>query len=1502
MIRHILGGASLVVSFIMGAVSVSAADPDTSSAMTSYQYADSPDNLPPTSPIISYQYLEQPGSADLSLPTSSSVSYLYAAAIAATPTTTTSFGSILSGNTRDQTFTLKNPGNTTISGTITVAPPFSVVGGNSYTVAPGQSITVTVRFSPNAPGNYSTYLTFSNGSSWLLTASASADYAATTGAISGRVTSSANGTPLGDVTILAQSPNDDLTAGSPALSGGSGVQAGSYAIAGLVPGSHYHIIATAMGQPYYLKEIDNITIAAGQTTPLDIALDPVPPAKQPPLTTESVPLVLVRGLGANDYPQHDSTWDGFTARMNDAVHHSFTEIWDCDADADIGYLFQNDSSDHTLEPTINGERELAYNAPRLLQYLTARALDYRLRHNGNFPPAINIVTHSMGGLIVRQAIGRSGQVTLRDESGLPFQIKINTVVMLAPPNAGSYLSDALFDPIALQDWASALELEGLIPILDQWLFDNAIPRPSWKSTQNLQTRAIREFSENNPWPDSVNLRLFAATGGSATTGSLRKGNNWILAELQERHLDQSPEAVNDGAVTRPSVDGDFYDSNSLDLLSILSRHSTFETVTGAPVSSSVTDVQVTGHALDHDSLLTDSSTIDAVASVLDGKPWPMATQSLAKTFRDQQGALSAQMQLIESHVAEVLSGSVLQSSMVCDASSKLSFQLLADAPDVAFKLQDPSGNIIEPTAQQTDANFQYSATMGSNTLLADYEISNPASGVWSVVVDATTTNEPQVDFLLTAFVDSNVALIPQTAPQFNQGQDAVVSCTLADLSGDPAVPVTSAAVTAMMQLPDGTTTSLTLADDGLHNDGAPNDGVYAAVLPAVSQAGQYLITYEVTGQDNAGQALQRVGSGTFSVSTENANILGDPVFATIDTDGDGVTDALQATSGVNPMAAGNYILSGQLVDAGATLHIPASAQFYADGTSPLTVSLFFDLALVKAAGVTGDFHIENLQLFEVPSTGAKWVDTYQGTAITQLQAGPQITAQVQDRTIVSGDQVFFGVDAGGGTSINYLWQQSSDGGASWVNLSDDDTYSGATSATLTIGSPTAAMNGYLFRATITNGGLANATSRAATLIVNKADQSAPIVSSVASVAFGAPYTATADSGIGALSWSLGTGSTASGAEIDATTGDLGYTGAGTVVINATFAGDSNHNPATSVDFTIIVNKAPLTVIADSKTRTIGAANPAFTVSYSGFVNSDTAASLAAQPTATTTAILSSPPGIYPIVPSGGASANYAFGYVDGTLTITDGHGAILDINGDGHNDLLWENTAGIDRAIWYMNGTTIVGFDYLAGIPAEWKIVGSGDFDGDGQTDIAWEDTVTGDRTCWFMSGKTIVNFGYFALVDPAWHIAAIGDFDGDGKPDLIWENTVTGDRAVWFLDGQNIKSFGYIAGIDSAWHIIGAADMDGDGQTDLVWENLVTGDRTIWYMNGATLVSFGYIANIPAPWHIAVVADMDGDGHPDLVWENRTTGDRAIWLMNDATLLSAPYLAFVDPIWSIAP
>jgi hypothetical protein len=93
-------------------------------------------------------------------------------------------------------------------------------------------------------------------------------------------------------------------------------------------------------------------------------------------------------------------------------------------------------------------------------------------------------------------------------------------------------------------------------------------------------------------------------------------------------------------------------------------------------------------------------------------------------------------------------------------------------------------------------------------------------------------------------------------------------------------------------------------------------------------------------------------------------------------------------------------------------------------------------------------------------------------------------------------------------------------------------------------------------------------------------------------------------------------------------------------------------PPTDVD--VLISRRPLTVTADDKSRVFGVENPAFTFSYTGLVTGEDADAITSPPTATTTAVLDSPPGSYPITPSGGGTTdNYVFIYVDGTLTVLE---------------------------------------------------------------------------------------------------------------------------------------------------------------------------------------------------------------------------------------------------------
>ena len=113
---------------------------------------------------------------------------------------------------------------------------------------------------------------------------------------------------------------------------------------------------------------------------------------------------------------------------------------------------------------------------------------------------------------------------------------------------------------------------------------------------------------------------------------------------------------------------------------------------------------------------------------------------------------------------------------------------------------------------------------------------------------------------------------------------------------------------------------------------------------------------------------------------------------------------------------------------------------------------------------------------------------------------------------------------------------------------------------------------------------------------------------------------------------------------------------GTYAINqGTLSAGSNYT-LTFVPATLTISKATLTVTADNKSRPYGDPNPSLTATFTGFkfVESLATAGVTGAPSLATTATPSNPVGEYAITVGPGtlASGNYAFAYVNGTLTVT----------------------------------------------------------------------------------------------------------------------------------------------------------------------------------------------------------------------------------------------------------
>ena len=111
--------------------------------------------------------------------------------------------------------------------------------------------------------------------------------------------------------------------------------------------------------------------------------------------------------------------------------------------------------------------------------------------------------------------------------------------------------------------------------------------------------------------------------------------------------------------------------------------------------------------------------------------------------------------------------------------------------------------------------------------------------------------------------------------------------------------------------------------------------------------------------------------------------------------------------------------------------------------------------------------------------------------------------------------------------------------------------------------------------------------------------------------------------------------------------------AGTTTITASQIGDLTYEPAPDVMQVLTVSKAMVTIKAVDTFRLINQPNPAFRLTFSGFVKGETERVLTTQPTVTTTATIGSSAGMYPIEVKNAAAVNYDFRYTNGTLTVSN---------------------------------------------------------------------------------------------------------------------------------------------------------------------------------------------------------------------------------------------------------
>lgn len=140
------------------------------------------------------------------------------------------FGSVAVGESTNLTFTVRNSGAGTLSGTASVGMPFSIVSGGTYSLGSNQTQTVTVRYAPTAAGSHSQSVTFTGADGATASVSGSAwapmtglNFSSTAGTLSAPFTVNAGG-------YISQAAETTLASGGRAVYGFTITNAGDYTI------------------------------------------------------------------------------------------------------------------------------------------------------------------------------------------------------------------------------------------------------------------------------------------------------------------------------------------------------------------------------------------------------------------------------------------------------------------------------------------------------------------------------------------------------------------------------------------------------------------------------------------------------------------------------------------------------------------------------------------------------------------------------------------------------------------------------------------------------------------------------------------------------------------------------------------------------------------------------------------------------------------------------------------------------------------------------------------------------------------------------------------------------------------------------------------------------------------------------------------------------------------------------------------------------------------------
>jgi pimeloyl-ACP methyl ester carboxylesterase len=497
---------------------------------------------------------------------------------------------------------------------------------------------------------------------------------------------------------------------------------------------------------------------------------------------KKVPILLLHGVNATP-----DGWDDFKTYLINNGYPSY----------------KIDEVDYSSGGGVNTLLSINYLAGNLKEYIDTKYKNV---------PAVDIVAHSMGGLVARAYLKNGGS----------SNTEVRKLIMIGTPNNGSELITLVKD---LNNTLTTT-LEALCRLGG----DTGAKISNF--IDFMQTVDGPDYSVNQMEPNSAFLKSLGSNAFCPNQTYLISGANdtwgdcsflgFPIGKTIESLVEPYLKGTDDGVVRSVSVDVGDIKSKSYN-----ATHSFCDKLAemhNPEIMQGVLDI------LKGKVFTTSSIEIPSLTNVTTNEP------SKTQYLSSESGTLIPQ------------GNKSLNIPIDVDAVTFLLTWTGGSIEDIS--LTSPSGEIVARSADEAEKQCVYIFDQINATGIQQYQLNNLLQGNWSLQLQSNSETPINFNLLVMANTGLSISLVPDKFT-YKPGEAINFSCSLIDNG----TPVTDADVKTKIESSDGAVKVVQMFDDGNHNDGASGNGIYGGQFTNTNLIGTYHITASGIG---ASESFHRV--------------------------------------------------------------------------------------------------------------------------------------------------------------------------------------------------------------------------------------------------------------------------------------------------------------------------------------------------------------------------------------------------------------------------------------------------------------------------------------------------------------------------------------------------------------------------------------------------------------------------------------------------------------------